>query len=463
MGTNGVTTSAAGKTISVTGVNATAGATEFLATRGVASFDSADFTVTNGFVELVGGIGVETFLTDDGAPAVEPDLVGQVKVLGGEGIDVKGQGPGNTITVSGEDATAGPAAIFANKGIASFDSTHFAVAGGFVQATGAVAIQFTAENGTTCVPAIGNLNIVGTATNGINTTAAGSTMTIGMASPYSDGNFTFENNVAATPRVVVIENNDTDPGSYAALAVSTEPAGGDAFIFWEIDSATQYYSLGIDNSVAGDPFKLTNNVNPSTGNDLISITNVGVITLFNDLDVTEGGTGVSTLTSHGILMGNGAGDIQATAEPSDGQLLIGDTGGFPILSTLTAGTGISIANAAGSITINGTGGGLTWSVKTLATGMAVNNGYGSNAVGAVAFTLPVASAVGDTIAIQGMQGSWNVVQGAGQQIYIGSAASTLGAGGSISSTNAFDAITLVCLVANTFWFANSLQGNITVV
>lgn len=132
----------------------------------------------------------------------------------------------------------------------------------------------------------------------------------------------------------------------------TKPAGGDAFISFQISGATQYYSIGVDNSVAGDPWKLTNNVDPSTGDAIISSTSAGVITLFNDLDVTEGGTGVSTLTSHGILMGNGSGDINATAEPTNGQLLIGSTGNFPVLGTLTVGSNLSKTDAAGSITLD---------------------------------------------------------------------------------------------------------------
>lgn len=40
------------------------------------------------------------FETDDGAPEVVPDGNGIVQILGGAGIDVTGQGPGNTITVA---------------------------------------------------------------------------------------------------------------------------------------------------------------------------------------------------------------------------------------------------------------------------------------------------------------------------------------------------------------------------
>lgn len=170
-----------------------------------------------------------------------------------------------------------------------------------------------------------------------------------------------------------------------------------------------------------------------------------------------------TVTNHAPLVGAASNGISSLGPLTNGQLLIGSTGADPSAAAITAGSGISVTNGAGAIQLDATGGGMTWSVKTLATNMAVNNGYGSNGAGAVAFTLPAVSAVGDTVAIQGMQGSWNVVQGAGQQIHIGSSTSSLGAGGSISSTNAFDAIELVCLVANTIWYAKPPQGNITIV
>jgi hypothetical protein len=335
-----------------------------------------------------------------------------------------------------------------------------------LEAGGGVPTTFTAENATTCAPVLNNLNIVGTATNGINTTAAGNTMTISMATPFT-GDFSFENNAAATPRILMVENNDTDPGSYAVVAISAEPAGGDPYIFFEVDGATRYYSLGIDNSAAGDPLKLTNNVNPSSGDALISMTSTGVITLFNDLDVTEGGTGVSTLTSHGILMGNGAGDINATAEPSNGQLLIGKTGDFPQLAQLQPGPGIAITSGAGSITVSAWGGGVSWTVETVNLNFTVNKGIVANKAGRLDVTLPATAAIGDILEITGINTAvgWRIAQNANQRIHLGATSSTVGVGGYVEATAIRDSVKLVCVVAGASTEYNVLSsfGNITVV
>ena len=74
------------------------------------------------------------------------------------------------------------------------------------------------------------------------------------------------------------------------------------------------------------------------------------------LPVANGGTGAATLTDGGILLGSGTAAITATAQPTDGQLLIGDTSSDPVLATLTAGSNISIVNGAGTITIASTAG-----------------------------------------------------------------------------------------------------------
>jgi hypothetical protein len=64
---------------------------------------------------------------------------------------------------------------------------------------------------------------------------------------------------------------------------------------------------------------------------------------------------VSGLTANSFLYSGTAGLLTTTAAPTNGQILIGSTGAAPVAATLTAGTGMSITNAAGSITLNNTG------------------------------------------------------------------------------------------------------------
>ena len=75
-------------------------------------------------------------------------------------------------------------------------------------------------------------------------------------------------------------------------------------------------------------------------------------TLGGTLDVGYGGTGATTLTQGGILLGQATAAVVATGQPTDGQLLIGSTGIDPVLNTLTAGSGIGISNGAGTISIS---------------------------------------------------------------------------------------------------------------
>jgi|SRR5579859_1059135 len=90
---------------------------------------------------------------------------------------------------------------------------------------------------------------------------------------------------------------------------------------------------------------------------MATITNVLNANSATPLPVTRGGTSANTLTIHGLLKGDAAGAVSALPAASNGQLPIGSTSADPVLSTLTAGSGIMITNGAGSITIAATGGG----------------------------------------------------------------------------------------------------------
>lgn len=151
---------------------------------------------------------------------------------------------------------------------------------------------------------------------------------------------------------------------------------------------------------------------------------------------------------------------------ADGQLLIG-AAAAPHLraATLTAGPGISITNAAGAITVGSSGGGLAWSTKSASTALVVNNGFiAISPGGALSFSLPATSAVGDMVAVTLDDAtSWTITQAANQRIRFGNIQTTLGAGGSISSSQAGDTIMLVCRTANLIWQVISSIGNFSYV
>jgi hypothetical protein len=109
LGGEGVDITHSGSTITVAGEDASA------SNKGIASFNSDDFDITAGAVDLKGTV-VKTVTTDSGA--LTPSTHG-FSVLGGEGIDVTHTG--TTITVTGELAST------SNIGVASFASADFDV------------------------------------------------------------------------------------------------------------------------------------------------------------------------------------------------------------------------------------------------------------------------------------------------------------------------------------------------
>ncbi|MDE1970948.1 MAG: hypothetical protein KGI50_05230 [Patescibacteria group bacterium] len=174
-------------------------------------------------------------------------------------------------------------------------------------------------------------------------------------------------------------------------------------------------------------------------------------------------TGV-TVTQHDLLVGGSSNAITSLAL-TNGQLPIGNSGSDPTAATLTAGTGVSISNGAGSITINALGGGLSWSVVTGTTQTAaVNNGYVANNAGTVTVTLPATAAVGDCFAVTGMNNAtgWKLAVTTGQTIYFGSTNTTVTTG-YLQSTKTHDSVFIVCNVANTSFIVLNAVGNITVV
>lgn len=110
-------------------------------------------------------------------------------------------------------------------------------------------------------------------------------------------------------------------------------------------------------------------------------------------------------------------------------------------------------------------GGIAWTEVTGTSQTAVaNNGYITNNAGLVTVTLPSTAAVGQIVEVAGSgAGGWRIAQNASQVINFGTAATTTGTAGRLDSVNRYDAVRLICIIANTTWTVISSQGNITVV
>lgn len=114
-------------------------------------------------------------------------------------------------------------------------------------------------------------------------------------------------------------------------------------------------------ATGADPAWATNITLPGT----LGVT--GLVSLTVKLDVSEGGTGLATLTDHGVLVGSGAADITPLAVGTTGQLLVGATGADPAwatnidlpgtldvtgLATFDSNVGIGIAGASADGTLH---------------------------------------------------------------------------------------------------------------
>ena len=78
-----------------------------------------------------------------------------------------------------------------------------------------------------------------------------------------------------------------------------------------------------------------------------------ILTSSGTLGVDQGGTGATTLTDGGLLLGSGTGAITALGVATNGQIPIGDGTTDPALATLTGTANqITVTNGAGTITLS---------------------------------------------------------------------------------------------------------------
>lgn len=180
------------------------------------------------------------------------------------------------------------------------------------------------------------------------------------------------------------------------------------------------------------------------------------------LSPAQGGSGVDAPTAHGILVGEGASAFNPIVLTA-GEVLIGTTAGDPAAAAITGSGGITVLSTSGAINIDGSGAGITWHTITASTAsMAVNSGYLCNNASNVTATLPATAALYSVIRVANINnagGQFVIAQNASQYIQYGDITTTVGTGGSLTSTAQGDAVELLCVVANNGFQVMSSVGS----
>lgn len=91
-------------------------------------------------------------------------------------------------------------------------------------------------------------------------------------------------------------------------------------------------------------------VGPDGANNINTV-GTGNITIAGNPGTNTLTTELTGITQHSIQVGGATNTLTQLGVATNGQLPIGSTGADPVLATLTAGTGITVTNGAGSISI----------------------------------------------------------------------------------------------------------------
>lgn len=280
--------------------------------------DHGTITITN-TAGGGGGGGTNSLMGNSGsAPAVG----GVIKVLGSTGLTTTGDGvqiltitptgsllalnnlPGNGYVVQTGANTFANRIFVAGSGI-NLTNPDGVAGATTITASAIVPTTFTATAGT-ATPAANNINFLGNATQGVSSSASGSTVT------YTVGN-------ATATQLGVASFNSTN---------FTVTAG----------------------AVASNALTITSGTG-LTGGGSVNLGGSVTVSLSTPVSVSNGGTGDTSLTAHGVLIGEGTSAVNVTTAGTNGQVLIGATGSDPAFATVAGTQGVTLTTGANSLSI----------------------------------------------------------------------------------------------------------------
>ena len=194
----------------------------------------------------------------------------------------------------------------------------------------------------------------------------------------------------------------------------------------------------------------------------------GTITGITDITVSDGGTGASSLTDGGVLLGSGTGAITAMAVLSDGEMIVGDGSTDPVAesgATLRTSIGVGTGDSPQftGLTISGSSAldGVTITDNTISSNASnadleiSGNGSGNVAIADVAITGGTITGITDLTVADGGTGASSLTDNA---VLTGTGTSAITAEGNLSFSGSTLAVT-GAITATTDITATGTIGN----
>ena len=216
---------------------------------------------------------------------------------------------------------------------------------------------------------------------------------------------------------IVLDSGNSTSAVVADAGITLEGGSGDD-VTWMWDASNTAMTLKLGSSLGDAAFgtielgHATDTTIARSGSGDITIEGNAVYRAGGtDVPVADGGTGASTLTDGGILVGSGTGAVTAMAVLADGEMIVGDgttdpvaesgatlrtsigvgTGDSPQFTSPYASTSIELGHAsdttitrtgAGAVAVEGFSVALVkaWSLNNSATGVSADNGASDSTV-----------------------------------------------------------------------------------